>query len=245
MTSRPLFARVAESIVIFAPIVQVGWRSACSRRDRGERPRARIEERAAGRGQDQRARRRRIARRRGTARSPSAPSRSAGARRAGWRTGRAASVAATRRGQRAGQRHDEVAAGDEGLLVRRRDDLAGAQRGEDRPQADDAAGGDDDEVDVVARRELLERIRSGRRRSRRQVEPSGRRVAEGDDAGRSAACSSSSSRSCPAASATTRNASGMGRQDVDRLAPDRAGRAEEGDADGGRVVRLSARTATT
>ena len=55
---------------------------------------------------------------------------------------------------RRGRGHDEVAAGDQRLLVGRGHDLAGAQRGEDRPQADDAAGGDDDEVDVVARREL-------------------------------------------------------------------------------------------
>ena len=30
MISRPLFMRVAESMVIFAPIFQVGWRSASS-----------------------------------------------------------------------------------------------------------------------------------------------------------------------------------------------------------------------
>ena len=97
-------------------------------------------------------------RRRGTARSPSAPNRSAGARRAGWRTGRRASRAATAAAQAARQRHDEVAAGDQRLLVGRRHDLAGPQRGEHRPQADDAARADDDEVDVVAGREPLERI---------------------------------------------------------------------------------------
>ncbi|CCX37080.1 unknown [Clostridium sp. CAG:1013] len=31
MTSRPLFIIVAESMVIFAPMSQLGWRSACSR----------------------------------------------------------------------------------------------------------------------------------------------------------------------------------------------------------------------
>ncbi len=30
ITSRPLFISVAESTVIFAPIAQVGWLSACS-----------------------------------------------------------------------------------------------------------------------------------------------------------------------------------------------------------------------
>ena len=49
-----------------------------------------------------------------------------------------------------GERHDEVAAGDERLLVGGRDDLAGLERRKDGPEADDAAGRDDDEVDVVA-----------------------------------------------------------------------------------------------
>ena len=31
MTSRPLFIMVAESMVIFAPMSQLGWRKACSR----------------------------------------------------------------------------------------------------------------------------------------------------------------------------------------------------------------------
>ena len=52
-TSRPLLARVAESIVIFAPIDHVGWRSACSRRDRREIGRP-VQERPARRRQDQR-----------------------------------------------------------------------------------------------------------------------------------------------------------------------------------------------
>ena len=38
-TSRPLFASVAESIVIFAPIDHVGWRRACSRGHRRRGPR--------------------------------------------------------------------------------------------------------------------------------------------------------------------------------------------------------------
>ena len=54
MTSRPLLASVAESMVILAPIVQVGWRSACGGRHRVELGRRRVEERAARGGQDQR-----------------------------------------------------------------------------------------------------------------------------------------------------------------------------------------------
>ena len=65
-----------------------------------------------------------------------------------------------------------MAAGDERLLVGRRDDLAGPQRGEDRPEADDAARPDDDEVDVVAGRERLERVRAADPfRAGRQVQP--------------------------------------------------------------------------
>ena len=52
-TSRPLLASVAESIVIFAPIDQVGWRRACSRGDRRQ-VRGPVEERPARRRQDER-----------------------------------------------------------------------------------------------------------------------------------------------------------------------------------------------
>ena len=93
-------------------------------------------------------------------------------------------AAATRAAQRAGERHDEVAAGDERLLVGRGDDLAGAQRGEDRPKADHAARADDDEVDVVAGRERLERVRAADPlRAGRQVE-AGERRAVGERDGR-------------------------------------------------------------
>ena len=64
------------------------------------------------------------------------------------------------RRQVARQRHHEVAARDQRLLVGRGHDLAGAQRGEHRAEADDTAGGDDHDVDVVAGGECLERIRS-------------------------------------------------------------------------------------
>jgi hypothetical protein len=73
--------------------------------------------------------------------------------------------------QRAGDRHDEVAAGDEGLLVGGCHDFAGAQCGEHRSKADDPAGGDDNQVDVVARREVFEegRIVHGEARHVRPV----------------------------------------------------------------------------
>ena len=149
-------------------------------------------------------------RRRGTARWPSAPSRSAGARPAGSAYGSPGRWRASPR-QAARQRHHQVAAGDERLLVGRRDDLAGPQRGEDRPEADDAAG----------RRRRRGRRRRGwpaararrlRRRApcRRQVQPaSAVSSPSATAAGRSrAACSARSAAFEPAASATTRKASG-------------------------------------
>ena len=203
------------------------------RRDRGELRRRRVEERPARCRQDERRDRRPSIRRRGTARSPSAPSRSGGARRAGWRTGRRGRVAATRGGQSARERHDEVAAGDERLLVGRGDDLAGAQRGEDRAEADDAAG----------RRRRRDRRRRGSRA------PRGRRAGDAavPAAGRGrASAASSPSATTPARSRAACSARSVafaaGREgddpervrvrgeDVERLASDRAGRAEEGDA---------------
>ena len=146
--------------MILAPIVQVGWRSACCGGDRGELLGRRIEERTARCGQDQARDARSSPRRRGIARSPSAPSRSGGARPAGWRTGRRGRSPRRVAASVAGQRHHEVAARDERLLVGRGHDLPGAQGGQDRPKADDAAGRDDDEVDVVARGERLEGVRA-------------------------------------------------------------------------------------
>ena len=49
-------------------------------------------------------------------------------------------IVAAALGQRPGQRHHEVSAGDQRLLVGRRHDLARNERREDRPEADDAAG---------------------------------------------------------------------------------------------------------
>ena len=49
ITSRPLFIRVAESIVIFPPMAQVGWRSACSTVTPSSSSRARPRNGPAGR----------------------------------------------------------------------------------------------------------------------------------------------------------------------------------------------------
>ena len=104
---------------------------------------------------------------------------------------------------------------------------------------------DDDEVDVVARRERLERVGAADAlRARRQVQARPASSARRPPPAGAAACSSSSAAFDPAASATTRNALGMRREDVDRLAPDRAGRAEERDA-AARPAAVSARRATT
>ena len=134
-----------------------------------------------------------------------------------------------------GERHDQVAAGDERLLVGGRDDLAGPQRGEHRPEADDAARGDDDEVDVVPRRESLERVRVR-----------GRRAVPAGSSSRAAASASASAttrgRTAPAGREGLGVATGGQRrrpgrrpgraaQDVERLAADRPGRAEQRDAD--------------
>ena len=90
--------------------------------------------------------------------------------RAGERD-RPGALAATAAARCAGERHDEVTAGDERLLVGGRHDLAGGQRGQDRAEADDPAGPDDDEVDVVAGRE---RSRGRPARLRPSSRPAGR-----------------------------------------------------------------------
>ena len=59
-----------------------------------------------------------------------------------------------------GERHDEMAAGHQRLLVGRGDDLAGPQRSHDRSKADHAARADDDEVDIVAADQRLEGVRA-------------------------------------------------------------------------------------
>ena len=93
---------------------------------------------------------------------------------------------------------------------------------------------DDDEVDVVAGRQLLERVRAADAfRAGRQVQPGERRAVAERDGRRPEArglLGEESGVRPPVARATTRNASGCAVEDVDRLAADRAGRAEERDA---------------
>ena len=193
--------------------------------------RRRVEERAAGRGQDQRGdpghglpderlpdgRMLRVDR--------AQPGQRARVRVTGTRDRDAL-------GQRPRQRHHQMTAGDQGLLVGRGDDLAGAQGGEHRPEAHDAARSDDHEVDVVPRGELDEGVRSADPfRAGRQVQ-AGHVIGVGEgDRGR------------PQAVRLLCEERGVGAggegddperirergQDVDRLASDRAGRADEGD----------------
>ncbi len=130
----------------------------------------------------------------------------------GERTGQriVGSLGGDGRGALAGQGHHEMAAGDERLLVRGGDDLAGPQRREDRAEADDAPRADHDEIDVP-------RVASATRASGSvsTVVPVGR-SSERPDAGspgsattsgcRRRACSSRSRAWWPVASATTRTA---------------------------------------
>ena len=125
-----------------------------------------------------------------------------------------------------GERHHEVAAGDEGLLVGRGDDLAGAQGGEDGPEADDAAGADDHEVDVVTRGQLDEGIRPADAfRAGRKVQ-AGRAWLGGEgDGRRPQALSLLGEERRVGAGGQGHHPEGVRQrgQDVDRLAPDRAG----------------------
>ena len=221
MTSRPLLASVAESIVILAPIVQVGWRAPAPGSPRPSSSGGRVEERAARRGQDERRRRPASPPRRGTARSPSAPSRSGAARRAGWRTGRG--IRGARPREAPSERHDEVAAGDERLLVGRGDDLAGLERGEHRAQADHAAG----RRRRRGRRRRAWPARRGRRGPPTRPVPAGRSSAasvvssaRATAAGRSrAACSASSASVGARGQRDDPEGVRVRREDVDRLAP--------------------------
>ena len=124
-----------------------------------------------------------------------------------------------------GQRHDQVAARDQRLLVGGGDDLAGAERREHRAQAHDAARADDDQVHVVAASRA--RTSAGRRstpdgRSRRGGIAEPLRRPRWPPAGRLGAR--------PVARATTRNRSRRRAEDVDSLAADAAGRTEDRDA---------------
>ena len=123
--------------------------------------------------------------------------------------------------------------GHERLLVGRRDDLARPEGRQDGPQADHPAGADDDEIDVVARGQCLQRLcpadplhPSGQiqRRETSSVTEGDRRRPEprrldGELFAIGAGCQGDDVEGL-----------GMGGEDFDRLTTDRAGRAEQGDS---------------
>ena len=133
-----------------------------------------------------------------------------------------------------------MAARDERLLVGRRDDLARAQRGQHRPQADDAAGGHDHEVDIVAGREAGQGVRipvQRHARGRVQVRHRGRIRECGDQW--SAGGHLGGERLDVTAGGQADDPEGLGtgpEQHIQRLAADGAGRTQQGDPD--RVGRL-------
>ena len=79
-----------------------------------------------------------------------------------------------------GQRHDQVTARHQRLLVGRRDDLARGQRRQRGGQTDQAAGGDKDQVHIITRRQREQWVRpllpvdAGRQLDRRLI-PHGHR----------------------------------------------------------------------
>ena len=229
MTSRPLFASVAESIVILAPILQVGWRRASAGVTAARVLRAR---RGTGR----------------RTRSGSAPrpaidsptrhcqiaecSESIGRSQAsGLANGSPGRVAALRGRARASGMTRWPPATRVSLLAVATT-LPARRAASTGPQADDAAGRDDDEVDVVAGRELDER----RRRRRSGAVPAGRSSARPPRRrprlrrAEPAACSASSGRVRARPRARRpRNASGCAARTSSAWRPDRPGRAEERD----------------
>ena len=118
----------------------------------------------------------------------------------------------------AGERRDEVSAGDEHLLVRQRHALAGAQGRERRREPRDAGRRDQHEVHVVARREIAQRVvavallqhhRDGAGLGRERLERGG--VARRRKRGHTQAVA-------------------VGPDDIERLNADRAGRAQDREA---------------
>ena len=130
-------------------------------------------------------------------------------------------------------RHDEMAAGDEGFLVRGRDGLARLERREHRAQADHAAGGHDDQVDVVARGQPDERVGSALASGiGRQLERRDRHLVGEGDHGRSQPRSLFGEERSVGARGQRHDAEHVRvrSQHVDRLPSDRSGGTEEGDA---------------
>ena len=216
--------------MILAPMRQVGWRRACSRRDRGE-----LAGVASRNGPPDAVRISRSIAARG---SPTRHcqiaecSESIGRSQAsGSRAGRTGRPPRARAARRARQRHDEVAARDERLLVGGRDHLAGAQRGEHR------AGARRRPPVPTTTRSTSSRVASASRASAPPTRcvPGGRSsgaavVGEADHGGPEPArllgeVGGVAARSRARPRGTGRRAA----EDVDRLAADRPRRAEQGD----------------
>ena len=230
MTSRPLFARVAE---IDGDLGAHAPGRVTERLLRGDRREGRwgVEERTTRRGQDERGDTgHRFANEALPDRRVLRVDRAEPGKRARVRVTRVGLSAGT--GEGASEGHHQVAARHERLLVRGRDDLPGTERGEDRAQADDPAGPDDHEVHVVPHRQGLEGVRATDPfRACRQVQPGQSGVVAqrhrprpkprdlvGEDRG-------------VRAGGQRHDLEGVGMcsEDVDRLAPDRTGRAEQCD----------------
>ena len=228
MTSRPLFASVAESIVIFAPIVQVGWRRACSGVTAASVG-GRVEERSARGGEDQRRDAgHRLADEALPDRRVLRVDRAEPGERARERVGRASRPRPRRRAPRASGITRWPPATSVSLLAVATT-LPAARAASDGPEADDAAG--------------RRRRRDRRRRGRELVEgigaadasvPGGRSsaavVREGDRRPAAAGAPARRARRLrPAASATTRSVRDARRARRPPGGPIEPGRAEQRD----------------
>ena len=128
MSSRPLLTSVAELIVTTGPMSQVGWASACSTVTSASSSAGAAAERAAAGGEHQPAR----------PRSRAPPRRHCASAECSESTGTSCPGAAAA--------SDQVAAGDQRLLVGQRDGAPGLQRGQRRAQADGAGDPVEDDV---------------------------------------------------------------------------------------------------
>ena len=209
ISSSPLLTMVAESIEILAPIDQVGWASASSRRIAPKVARSR--------------------RRKGPPEAVSTSRRTSSgrpARSAWWSAECSLSIGRIAAPVRGGELGEQPAGDHQRLLVGERHAVAGGERGGDRRQprgadhrgdhpVDPGAGGGGDQA-LGADRQLDAGRQRGRERGRRprgrSPRPGGRRTPV------RAAASASGSRPC-AASATTRKRSGWCRTTSSALLP--------------------------
>ena len=141
MTSNALLTSVAESIVIFGPIRQVGCASASSTVTASSDSGIATPERSPAGGQHQTRHR-----------ASGSPTRHCQMAECSLSTGRSRSSGSPPSSSSSAR--DQVPAGDERLLVGQRHAPPRAQRGEDRRQCGHAGGGHHDEVDAVERGQL-------------------------------------------------------------------------------------------